>query len=74
MNKKKLFSIIALVGLIIVIAFKITGFTKNQTPNDEILSYKADPKLQHINFYWKNDSLKNFGSILNLNECPFIYL
>jgi len=36
--------------------------------DDKIISYIVDTKTQNIRFYWRDDHLKPFGSILNLKN------
>jgi uncharacterized protein YigE (DUF2233 family) len=65
---KQKFIFVAL-GVIFLIAFSILQLRKKTTIDDNrFISYIVNPKKQNTQFYWKNDSSQNFGSIQHLQE------
>ncbi len=54
--------------LVSVFSLSLIAFKIIDTTDDQILSYTVDPKSQKLDFYWKDDSNKVIGSILNLKK------
>lgn len=54
-------------SLLIILTLGIFAFTKSQnTINDNILSFTLNPKIQDIQFYWKNEQGEKLRSIQNV--------
>ncbi|MBA3680617.1 MAG: phosphodiester glycosidase family protein [Bacteroidetes bacterium] len=67
MNKRNtfyLFSCLAFICLLTLFSFN----TKKLLNDDKIISYVVDVKTQDLKLYWKDDSVKNFKSILRLKS------
>lgn len=63
-NKKRIYILLILV---LLLAFAITVYANNRKqPVDQYVSYTLDPKLNKIDFYWKNDGGELLKSIKNL--------
>lgn len=55
------------ITLLLLTTAGIIAFTKKEnTPDDQFISYTVDPKLKEVEFYWKDDKQVNFKSIDNL--------
>jgi uncharacterized protein YigE (DUF2233 family) len=69
MRCKRIYTFFSLTGILFLIAIGLVSFTNKQTLDDDrMLSYIVDIKSQNLSFYWKDDSGKIFGSILDLKN------
>ena len=58
-----------LFGVLFLISIGLVAFTTKQNSiDDQVISYIVDLKTQDLQFYWKNDSGKILGSIQNLKN------
>jgi uncharacterized protein YigE (DUF2233 family) len=63
--KHFLFFVVLVPGLLTGL---ISFISQPTVPDDKILSYTVDPKVQDLQLYWKDDSAKIFRSIRNLKN------
>jgi uncharacterized protein YigE (DUF2233 family) len=57
-----IFSLILVISILSLLAFTPIG----KSTNNKVYSYVVDPKIQELNFYWKDDNGKILKTISNL--------
>ncbi|MDU1890543.1 MAG: phosphodiester glycosidase family protein [Dysgonomonas sp.] len=55
-----------LIIIIVLLTVGVREIVRGATPENNIISYIVDPKVQNIDFYWKDDKGDVIGSLENL--------
>ena len=66
MNFKKIVFGCSLIILITLVSFCAKPASKKQRDTDRILAYEVNPKVEKLDFYWKNEQGELYGNAQNL--------